>query len=205
MKDNRHKEIVLKDIREALIDKNDFAEDPATSVGENTFLVTDDDLSIVFAQNFTKSGATLYYCYNESDIRDKILEIQKLHGNITIGCASANLESFLGHLGVENRCLCTLSETHPLSATLCEALIAWQGSIVITSNLGLGVTVPALSETTIVLAFTSQVVTDWEAANERLKQLYPEYPNQIMITHPASYAYRKGQQKIYLILIEDEN
>ena len=55
-----------------------------------------------------------------------------------------------------------------------------------------------------MLAFTSQVVADWEAANERLKQLYPEYPEQMIVTNPAGYSYRKGLQNLYLILIEDE-
>lgn len=204
MKDNRLKEQVQKDIREALMDRT-IASDcelPA-SVG-NTFITDDDDLSVIFAQRFTKAGGTMYYCYNENDISNRISEIQRRHNDIVIGCATENLTSFLGHLNIENRETCVPTMIYPLGATLCEALIAWQGSIVITSNLGLGTTVPTLPETTIVLAFTSQVVTDWEMANQRLKELYPKYPDQIMIANPASYGYRKEKQKLYLILIEDE-
>lgn len=204
MKDNRLKEQVFRGIREALIERNDINVIDTHVAGSSFIDEKTDDLSVLFAQNFTRAGGTIHYCYNENDIRDKILEIQNRHGNATIGCASENLDGFLGHLKVENRENCNLEHLYTLGATLCEALIAWQGSIVISSNLGLGTTIPSLPETTIVIAFTSQVVTDWEAANERLKQLYPNYPDQIMVTHPASYAYRKGQQKIYLILIEDE-
>ena len=205
MKDNRLKEQVLKDIREALINREDIADCEISNAVGGTFInAGDDDLSVLFAEKFTKAGGTLYYCYNEKDIGERIKEIQSRHDNITIGCASENLTSFLGHLNVDNRCTCEPTKRYPLIATLCEALIAWQGSIVITSNLGLGNTIPALSETTVVLAFTSQVVTDWEAANERLKQLYPEYPEQMIVANPAGYAYSKGMQKIYLILIEDE-
>ncbi len=206
MKDNRLKEQVLKDIREAMIDKNVIADCDVPSTPGSTFLhAGDDDLSVVFAKKFTSAGGKLHYCYNEADIRKRIIEIQQQYNNVAIGCASENLTTFLGHLNVENCCTCDLSHRYPLGAILCEALIAWQGSIVISSNLGLGITVPALPEATIVLAFTSQVVTDWEIANQRIKQLYPEYPEQVIITNPASYAYRKGMQKIYLILIEDEN
>ena len=206
MKENRLKEQVFKDIREALIDRNEVADcDAPTTVG-NTFIdPKGDDLSVVFAQNFTRAGGTLHYCYNEKDIRKRILEIQRLHGDIAIGCASENLTGFLKHLDVENCCTCDRSKQYPLGAILCEALIAWQGSIVISSNLGLGLTVPALPETTMVLAFTSQVVSDWEAANERLRLLYPQYPDLTVVTHPAAYSYRKGLQKLYLILIEDED
>lgn len=206
MKDNRLKEQVLKEIRDALINKNSI-DNPALSAAEgNTFINADnEDLSVLFAQNFTRRGGTMYYCYNEADIRNRILDIQHRHGDVVIGCASENLTSFLGHLDIENRCTCDLSMRYPLGAILCEALTAWQGGIVISSNLGLGSTTTALFDATIVLAFTSQVVPDWESANERLKVLYPHFPDSLMLTHPGSYAYRKGQQKLYLILIEDED
>ena len=205
MKDNRRKEQVLKDIREALINKHEVADAVMGTAPGTAFIDPDgQDLSVVFAQNFTRAGGTLFYCYNERDIRDRISEIQHRHGDVAIGCASANLTSFMGHLDVKDCATCTPDQRYPLGATLCEALIAWQGSVVISSNLGLGRTTPALSETTIVLAFTSQVVTDWEMANQRLRQLYDDYPSLLTVVHPASYAFRKGQQKLYLILIEDE-
>ena len=205
MKDNRLKEQVFKDLREALIDRNDVGDSDTQGTMESIFPIAEgEDPSVVFAQNFTRAGGTMFYCYNEGDIKERLLEIQHRHDDIIIGCASENLTSFLGHLGVENRCTCDLTKRYPLGATLCEALIAWQGSVVISSNLGLGTTIPSLPETTVVLAFTSQVVDDWEAANERLKQLYPQYPDQLIVTNPRAYAYRKGMQKLYLILIEDE-
>ncbi|MCR4815555.1 MAG: lactate utilization protein [Bacteroidales bacterium] len=206
MKDNRLKEQVMKDIREALIDKNEITDRDAPSTNSGTFIMDDnDDLSVLFAKKFTQAGGTLHYCYTEADIKKRILEIQSRYSNVAIGCASENLTTFLQHLNIDNCCSCNPSQRYPLGATLCEALLAWQGSIVISSNLGLGTTIPALPDATIVLAFTSQVVPDWEEANQRIKQLYPSYPEQIIITNPASYAYRKGTQKLYLILIEDEN
>lgn len=205
MKDNRLKEQVLKEIREALINKNPIDNRELTVTVGNTFIdAGNEDLSVLFAQNFTQRGGTMYYCYNENDIRNRILDIQRRHGEVTIGCGSDNLTSFIGHLGIENRCTCDPDHRYPLGATLCEALTAWQGGVIISSNQGLGSTMPGLSEATIVLAFTSQVVPDWEAANERLKDLYPSFPDNLMLTNPASYAFRKGLQKMYLILIEDE-
>lgn len=205
MKDNRQKEQILKQIREALIDHNEVVDcETASAVGRSFINAEDDDLSVVFAQSFTHAGGTLFYCYNEGDIRKRIMEIQERHGNAILGCASENLYSFLGHLNIDNRELCAPDKLFPLGAVLCEALLAWNGSIVISSNLGLGSTLPALPETTVVLAFTSQVVTDWEMANERIRQLYPDYPETIIVTNPTSPAYRKGTQKVYLILIEDE-
>ena len=203
MKDNQLKEQVMKDIREALMDRNEVAEcDSTTAVdAENNGT---EDLSVVFAKNFTQNGGTMYYCLTENDIRQRLEEIRHRHGDAIVGCASENLSSFLCHIGMDNCCLCDPSKIYPLGAILCEALISWNGSIVITSNLGLGNTINALPETTVVLAFTSQVVSDWMAANERLKTLYTDYPEQVIVTSPASHAYRKGTQKLYLILIEDE-
>lgn len=192
---------VLKGIREALINRNDVA-DCEACVNANE--ASAEDLSVAFAQSFTKGGGTMYYCLNENDIRARLEEIQHRHGDVIVGCASENLASFLCHIGLGSCCLCDTSKVYPLGATLCEALIAWNGGIVISSNLGLGKTIPALPETTVVLAFTSQVVANWEDANERLKALYSDYPDQIIVTQPSSYAYRKGAQKLYLLLIEDE-
>lgn len=204
MKDDRLKEQLFRNIREALIERNDIVDCDVSSTSCTTSVGGEDDLCVSFAKNFTLAGGTLHYCYNESDIRDRILEIQQRNGDVAIGCASENLDSFLGHLKVEKRENIDSNNIPLLGSTLCEALIAQQGTIVISSNLGLGTTIPSLYETTIVLAFTSQVVPDWQTANERLKQLYPQYPNQIMVANPGSYACRKGKQKIYLILIEDE-
>jgi len=193
---------VLKNVREALIDRNDIGNcDSAATEAGNT---SSEDLSVAFAQNFTQNGGTMYYCLNEQEIRSRIETIQRQHDDVTIGCASENLMSFFGHIGLNNSCICDPAKRYPLGATLCEALVAWNGGIVISSNLGLGKTIPALPETTVVLAFTSQVVPSWEEANERLKALYSEYPDQIIVTQPSSYAYRKGTQKLYLLLIEDE-
>ncbi|MBR6331487.1 MAG: hypothetical protein IKR79_07560 [Bacteroidales bacterium] len=213
MQDNRHNQIVqagnlrsdrvMKEIREALIDRNDTTdcEIPNANAADTQ---TAEDLSVAFAQNFTQAGGTMYYCLDENDIRARIEEIQQRYDNIMIGCASENVTSFFGHIGITNCCTCDLSKRYPLGATLCEALVATNGGIVISSNLGLGINIPALPEATVVLAFTSQVVSDWQTANERLKELYADYPEQIIITSPSSYAYRKGQQSLYLILIEDE-
>lgn len=216
MKDNRQKEQLFRSIREALIERNDPDTQAETSSGRlssspaevSSAAVNnqsdDGDLCVTFTKNFTSAGGTLHYCYNESDIGKHIFEIQRQHGNVTIGCASENLYGFMGHLKIDNLEPISSVTCSTLGATLCEALIAGQGSIVISSNLGLGTTMTALPEATIVLAFTSQVVANWEVANERIKQLYPQYPDQIMVAHPASYACRKGLQKIYIILIEDE-
>lgn len=200
MKDDRIKEQLFRSVREALIERNNIADSDIHVADKTPADDAADSLFITFAQNFTRAGGTVHYCYKESDIRERLLEIRRQHGDINIGCASENLAGFLTHLKVEN------SEPNgsPLVAILCEALIARQGGIVISSNLGLGTTIPALPENTVIIAFTSQVVNDWEAANERIKQLYPNYPDQIMMVNPNNYACRKGLQKLYLILIEDE-
>lgn len=204
MKDNRTREQIMTVIREALVD-NGTTSSGDLNVNFNFNVNENEDLSVIFAQTFCKNGGSMFYCYNEKDIGKHLVEIQQQHGDVTIGCASENLASFMGHLGIENRCLCDISKRYTLGASLCESLIAWRGGIVISSNQGLGTTIPSLPDTTIVLAFTSQVVIDWEMAFERMKNFYNNTPDNIIMINPASYVYRKGLQKLYLILIEDEN
>ena len=205
MKDNRLKEQVMKDVREALMERNIIGEGDNHIPDGKTFLAADgNDLSVTFAKNFTAAGGIMYYCYNEQDIMARIKEIQKSNNDEPIACASDNLNTFLGHLDIKNKCSCNINERHPFGAILCEALLAWNGSVVLSSNQGIGTSIASLFSTTIVLAFTSQVVPDWEIAHERIKNLYDRFPDNIVITNPSAQSYRKGQQKIYLILIEDE-
>lgn len=205
MKDNQNKEQVLKNVREALMEKNNISScDIPTPDGHTFTAAVGNDLSVTFAKNFTAAGGTMFYCYNETDIAVRIKEIQKSENGEILSCASENLHSFLGHLGVDNINTCNIDEKQHVGAILCESLLAWNGSIVISSNQGIGITVPSLFDTTIILAFTSQVVADWTMAHERIRNLYEQLPDNIVVTNPSAQAYRKGQQKIYLILIEDE-
>jgi len=205
MKETQLKGIVLKEIREALMEKNDPVHS-AVCINEGaTFINADSgDLPVVYAKSFIQAGGMLHYCLDEAAISKALRDIQHQNGDCAIGCASENLTTFMGHLGIPDCSTCTLDASHQLGASLCEALLAWQGSIVITSNLGLGKTILSLPKTTIIIAFTSQVVTDWEMANKRLKQLYGDYPATVLIANPNSYACRRGLQKLHLILIEDE-
>ena len=131
MKDNRTKELVMKNIREALIDKNEVADCEAQPAPGTTFVQDDhDDLSVLFAKNFTRAGGTLFYCYNEADIGKRILEIQHQHSDTPIACLSENLTNFISHLGVNNCHTTSPTNQSNLGASLCEALLAWQGSIV---------------------------------------------------------------------------
>ena len=204
MRGNSPKENVLKDIRQALLNKQTTSGADG-SVPEATFIqAVDDDMSVAFAQRFTQQGGTMHYCYNEADIARHINEIQKLNGSDELCCGGDNLTTFLQHIGVSTACTAQTDKIYPLGAVLCEALVAWNGSIVISSNQGLGTTLPSLNKTTIVIAFTSQVVADWETACDRIRMLYAHFPEQILVTSPSAYAYRKKQQQIHLILIEDE-
>lgn len=205
MKDARGKEKLYNSLREALLERSETLTD--TSGADATGLMPDangDDISIVLAQNFIQRGGTMFYCYNEGDISAKMKEIQHLHGDVVIGCGSENLTQFLSHLGVTNSETASTTKRYPLCAMLCESLTAWNGGIVVSSNQGLGVTLPTLGDATIVLAFTSQVVADWAAAAERMRQMYSEMPEQLLVTNPASASFRQGRQRLYLILIEDE-
>lgn len=204
MRDGRPKEIVMRNIRKALLNKQPVAQAECKPCHTTFTQAVDDDLSVAFAQRFTQQGGTMHYCYNEADIARHIRDIQQLNGSAELCCGSENLTTFLQHIGIDAACTAHADKLYPLGAILCEALVAWNGSIVISSNQGLGKTLPTLNKTTIVIAFTSQVVPDWETACERIKVLYAQFPEQTVVTSPSSYTYRRGLQHLHLILIEDE-
>lgn len=204
MRDTRNKEQIFKNLRNALMDKNDVEDvDLSTLVGDNQ-AATENDISVRFAEQYVARRGRMNYCYNEEDIRKEIETLRQLHQADTIGCASENLTGFLTHVGVTNSETSSCDKPNRFVATLCEALTADNGSIIITSNQGLGTNMPSMAEITVVLAFTSQVVDNWRQAMERMQELYGTIPEQMLVTSPASGVYRQGRQHLYLILIEDE-
>lgn len=205
MRDTRNKELIFKNLRNALMDKNDVDDVDLSTLVNDGKAMTEEDISVRFAEQYVARHGRMNYCYNEEDIRKEIEKIRLQHQADTIGCASENLTGFLSHLGVTDCVTSSCDKQYRFAATLCEVLTANNGGIIITSNQGLGTSLPALADITVVLAFTSQVVENWRHALERMEEYYESVPEQMLVTSPASLVYRQGRQYLYLILIEDES
>ena len=199
MKDNNNKEKIVKTIREALMEKKTIEQPP---VADEANTMADVDLTVAFAKQYTRRGGTMYYCSNEEEIVSQLQQIQSKTGDAVWGCCSENLTTFITHLGLKNACTANGDTDYQVGAMLCDGLIASDGGIVLTSKQGLGESFRSLAKTTIVVAFTSQVVADNDAAMVRLKEMYKVFPTEIAVLEPRRASERETD--LHLVLVDDE-
>lgn len=160
------------------------------------------DLAVGFAKQYTRRGGTMYYCSSEEEIASQLQQIKQRMGDCQWGCCSDNLRTFISHLGIDNVFTADGNAEYQLGAMLCDGLIASDGGIVLTNKQGLGVTFRTLPRTTVIVAFTSQVVADNDAAMTRLKEMYKSIPTEIAVLEPRPASQRETD--IHLVLVEDE-
>lgn len=198
------KEDLMKAIREALMDKNAIdGREPESGKGV-TFKLHENDVVMSFAYKFTERGGTMYYCSTEDEIRDRLAEIQSSHGNLAYGCCNENLTQFVNHMGIGEAFAATAEKDYPMGVMLCDGLEAWNGNVVLSDKQGLGTAFASLPQTTVVLAFTSQVEPDWESMDTRLKSTYPTFPDQVLFVDPASEDMQTKKLELILLLVEDQ-
>lgn len=195
MKEQKTKETIIKNIREALLERNtvETVEDPVGAVPPDDF-----DRPVAFAKRYIGLGGTLDYSSNESEIKQYIERIRTQCGNAVIGCSNENLTAFVSHLGVTDVFAAKPEKRYTLGILLCECLLADSGSIVFSDKLGYGTVFPTLPRDTVVLAFTSQVVDNWNEATVRIRENNKTYPRELTLLPP------QNSKQIHLLLVEDE-
>lgn len=198
------KEDIMKAIREALMDKNTIdGREPESGKG-TTFRMPEEDMVISFARQFTDRGGTMYYCGDEEEILQRLVDIQSAHGNAVYGCCNENLAQFLNHMGIGDAFAATPEKEYYLGAMLCDGLEAWNGNIVLSDKQGLGTAFASLPAVTVVLAFTSQIEPDWESLDSRLKDTYPTFPEQLLFVDPACDDIQSRNLELILLLVDDQ-
>lgn len=192
-------EDILKSIREALLEKNELEQPLQEEAEQPLFAVSDDDPAMAFAKAYTEAGGTMFYTTTEEELKARLVEVRRDMNNAAIACCNDNLTQFLRNLGFADSFTSKAGQKHPLGALVCDALEAWNGGIVITDRLGLGINMQQLPSACIIIAFTSQLVNDWQGALLHIKDTYTDaLPNEI-ITLTA-----QDCNKSYLILVEDQ-
>lgn len=200
MKEQKIKETIIKDVREALLTKNEMEDLPLPT---DSSLPQSNDPIVDFASRFVEQGGTMYYCADQSQIGQRFLEIVNRYGeNDPIGCCNKNLTTFLQSLGLSQAVVATPDQQYGIGALLCEGLTSDNGSVIITDKQGFGVSMPYLPQVSILVAFTSQVLPNWDAVVNRLKEIYKTFPNQTWVIRPDEKT--RQLTNLYLVLIDDE-
>jgi len=206
------KEKMLKKIRQALLQKR---ENPHPAFEESPLYKEEEDpLDVTFAREFTEVGGNFVYCEGEINlIENLIVLVEKIKIN-KIYVWEKELQKFLDQYGFPHRMSQQgFIDDIEASITSCEALIARNGSILVTNFSESGRRLSIYPPVHIVIAKASQLVLDVKDGMNALKEKYgTSLPSMVsVITGPSRTADIEkrlvlgahGPKEVYLFLLED--
>ena len=213
MREATPKERMLKKIRRALIEKTDLPY-PKIEEQTNVFSSSDEILEIQFAEEFSKVNGHFIFCEDKEQSVANLLDLINQKKWKELFCFEKELKEWLVLL-IPN--LSTNDEQFTeanVGITTCDALIARTGSILISSGTESGRRLSIYPNIHIVIAYTSQLCLDINAAMDMLlKKNKGQMPSMISTTTGPSRTAdiektlvlgAHGPKEIYLLLIDDQ-
>ena len=164
------KEKLLKKIRQALLEKRD---NPYPNL-ENLphYPPPDDLLEVMFAEEFTAVAGQFSFCEDEVQFIENLLTLAEERNWHKIYCWEPALQQLLDQYEYPYFETDKDFEQAEVGFTLCEALIARNGSVLL-SNAGMaGRRLSIYPPVHIVLAYTHQLVTDLKDGFKLIKEKY---------------------------------
>jgi L-lactate dehydrogenase complex protein LldG len=164
------KEKLLKKIRQALLEKRD---NPYPNL-ENLPLYPPigDELEITFAEEFTAVSGQFSFCEDEVQFIETLLNLAEERKWHKIYCWEPDLQEVLARYEYPYFETDKDFEQAEVGFTLCEALIARNGSILLSNANAAGRRLSIYPPVHIVLAYSSQLVPDLKDGFALLKKKY---------------------------------
>ncbi|MEO7961255.1 MAG: lactate utilization protein [Ginsengibacter sp.] len=170
MKEPSSKEIILKKIREALSNPVPLPF-PGSEGHSSVFQPQQDELEIIFAEEFIKLLGKFAFCVNDTDMKLQLIKLATEKKWEKLYCVEPELLQKFKGKGVFEA-LPTLADCDA-SVTTCEFLVARTGSIVMSSAQTSGRTVSAYAPVHICIAYVDQLIYDTRDALRLLREKYP--------------------------------
>ena len=203
------KEIILKKIRQALSNPAPLPF-PGSEGNKDIYPAPNDDLDIMFAEEFTRLLGKFVFCTSEEDMRNQLNQLvlsrkwSKIFSRETKLNTILNIESPQFQL-----------KDADVSITSCEYLIARTGTIVMNSDSQSGRATSVYSPVHICIAYTDQLVYDIKDGLELFKEKYgTDMPSSITFaTGPSRTADIEktlvvgvhGPKEVFVFLIDKNN
>ncbi len=212
MKDSTSKEKVLKNVRNALINK---LENPFKDVDFSSpvFKKQDEVPEVQFASKLNECGGTFIYCANEKDVVNNLAALIEQEDWKNIFCADDSILALLSQNEIEISNNPDEFNSVSVGITTCDFLISRFGSVMVSSGLGTGRRIFVFPETHVVIAKASQVVPELKDALVGMKKKYTDnLPSQItVITGPSRTADIEktlvmgahGPKNLYVFMVDD--
>jgi L-lactate dehydrogenase complex protein LldG len=182
------KERLLKKIRKALLEKRD---NPYPNLEDLPHYPPTDELpEVLFAKEFTTVSGQFIFCEDQMQLIENLLNLADQHKWHKIYCWESALQEILGRFDFPYFETDKDFEQAEVGITLCEALVARNGSIMLSNSGMAGRRLSIYPPVHIVLAWSSQLVTDLKDGFKLIKEKYKnQLPSMITtVTGPSRTA-----------------
>ncbi len=164
------KEKLLKKIRKALLEKRD---NPYPNLEDLPHYPPPDDIpEVLFAEEFTAAAGQFFFCEDEIQFIENLLSLAEERKWRKIYCWEPALQEILQKYDYPFFETDKDFEQAEVGFTLCETLIARNGSILLSNSNMAGRRLSIYPPVHIVLAYTSQIVLDLKDAFKIIKNKY---------------------------------
>jgi L-lactate dehydrogenase complex protein LldG len=205
------KELMLKKIRKALLEKRD---NPYPNLEENPLYKNNEELlEVLFAEQLTAVSGNFIYCENGIEFIENILELADKFNWRKIYCWEPDLQQILSEYEFPFYQTDKDFEMAEVGITSCEALIARNGSVMVSNQNASGRRLSIYPHHHIVIARMGQLVLDLKDAFQLIKTKYgTQMPSMIStITGPSRTADIEktlvlgahGPKELFVFLIDD--
>lgn len=205
------KERMLKNIRQALLEKRDNPQ--PDFVDSPLYQEEEESLDVTFAREFTAVSGKFIYCDSEISIIENLIALVEDLKLTKVYAWEKNIQDLLGHYGFPCFTGTNSFEDAEVGITTCEALIARNGSILLSNATASGRRLSVYPPVHIVLAKASQLVMDIKYGMSLMKKRYGnDMPSIVsVVTGPSRTADIEkrlvlgahGPKELYVFLIED--
>jgi L-lactate dehydrogenase complex protein LldG len=211
MESSTSKENILRKIRKALAQPVSLPF-PMQDMSAPLYPAPNDDLSVLFASEFTRLLGRFAFCSSETDLVKQVSLLLTERKWKEVYCREEPVVSLFQKAGNVQFTDKTLADCD-VSITGCEALVARTGSMVLSAAMPEGRTASVYAPVHICIARTSQLVYDVKDALLLLKKKYSnDLPSLITFaTGPSRTADIEktlvvgvhGPKEVYCFLVED--
>ncbi|HTN21252.1 MAG TPA: LUD domain-containing protein [Pelobium sp.] len=207
------KEQLLKKIRKALLEKRD---NPYPNLEEMPlYPETDEMLEVMFAEELTKVSGTFVYCESEINFIENILQLAEEKKWRKIYCWEPALQDLLKTYEYPFYATDKDFELAEVGLTLCDALIARNGSVLLSNGNLAGRRLSIYPHHHVVVAYASQLVLDLKDAFKLIKEKYGNnIPTMLSVTTGPSRTAdiektlvlgAHGPKELFVFLLDDLN
>ncbi|RLD44691.1 MAG: hypothetical protein DRI86_06905 [Bacteroidetes bacterium] len=171
MQETTAREQILKKIRLANMDKiiNEYSD---VDLKSNIYTPLTDGLDITFAKELNQLDGHFVYCENREELYNNISRLFKSNKISKVHIKDASITDLLANLDIEIADGEERAENIKISVTLCEALVARLGSVMISSKQDSGRQLNFIPDIHVVIAHREQIV---ETVKEALELIVEKY------------------------------